>query len=163
MAYGHVIRRRVEFAETDMAGIVHFSNYFRYMEAAEAAFFRACGVPLIAADAGGAQGWPRVRAHCDFSAPLHFGDTVEVQLLVEAIKIKAIAYQFRLFRIADDGQRHPVAKGGFTTVHATRTAEDPSMQAQGIPQALLDQIGEAPKPVLKDRTGGWADELLNQA
>ena len=39
MAY----KRRVEFAETDMAGQVHFSNFFRYMEAAEHAFFRSLG------------------------------------------------------------------------------------------------------------------------
>ena len=26
--------RMVEFSETDMAGIVHFANFFRYMEAA---------------------------------------------------------------------------------------------------------------------------------
>ncbi|MGJ3242106.1 MAG: acyl-CoA thioesterase [Opitutales bacterium] len=157
MAYGHVIRRRVEFAETDMAGIVHFSTYFRYMEAAEAAFFRELGLPLIEADSGGARGWPRVRAQCDFSGPLHFDDIVEVQLLVEAIKIKAIAFRFRLFRIGDDGWRHPIARGGFTTVYATRTAADPAMQAETIPQALLDRIEEAPESVLKDRTGTWAD------
>jgi acyl-CoA thioester hydrolase len=37
------ITRRVEFSETDMAGIVHFSNFFRYMETAEHAFFPVTG------------------------------------------------------------------------------------------------------------------------
>ncbi len=27
-----VTTRRVEFIDTDMAGIVHFTNFFRYME-----------------------------------------------------------------------------------------------------------------------------------
>ena len=31
---------RVEFFETDLAGIVHFANYYRFMEQAEHAFFR---------------------------------------------------------------------------------------------------------------------------
>ena len=35
------VSRRVDFADTDMAGIIHFSNYFRYMEFAEVAFLRA--------------------------------------------------------------------------------------------------------------------------
>ena len=36
--------RRVEFVDTDMAGIVHFSNFFRWMESAEVEFLRARGV-----------------------------------------------------------------------------------------------------------------------
>ena len=37
--YRHL--RMVEFADTDMAGIVHFSRYFRYVEEAEHAFLRS--------------------------------------------------------------------------------------------------------------------------
>ena len=40
MACEHRLQRRVEFSETDAAGIVHFSNFFRYMEGAEHAFLR---------------------------------------------------------------------------------------------------------------------------
>ena len=40
--------RTVEFSETDMAGIVHYSNFFRYMESAEHAFFRALGFSVVA-------------------------------------------------------------------------------------------------------------------
>lgn len=36
--------RRVEFCDTDMAGIVHFANFFRYMEAAEHELFRNLGL-----------------------------------------------------------------------------------------------------------------------
>ncbi|MEQ2009187.1 MAG: acyl-CoA thioesterase, partial [Limisphaerales bacterium] len=39
--------RRVEFSETDMAGIVHYSNFFKYMETAEHAFFRSLGFSII--------------------------------------------------------------------------------------------------------------------
>ena len=38
--------RRVEFHETDMAGIVHFSNYFRWMESAEVDFLHARGLSV---------------------------------------------------------------------------------------------------------------------
>ena len=39
-------RRFVEFADTDMAGMVHFAHYFRYMESAEHEFFRSQGFTL---------------------------------------------------------------------------------------------------------------------
>ena len=33
--------RRVEFVDTDMAGIVDFSNFFRYMEASVVSFLQS--------------------------------------------------------------------------------------------------------------------------
>ena len=48
MAYEYKMTRRIEFAETDMAGIVHFSNFFRMMEATEHAFFRSLGLSIHA-------------------------------------------------------------------------------------------------------------------
>ena len=41
-----VYKRRVQFAETDLAGIVHFSTIFRYMEEAEHALWRAAGLTI---------------------------------------------------------------------------------------------------------------------
>ena len=38
--------RRVQFHETDLAGLVHFSIFFRYMEEAEHALWRAAGEKL---------------------------------------------------------------------------------------------------------------------
>jgi len=54
------LRRRVQFYETDAAGIVHFSWFFRYMEEAEHALWREAGLSIapVVADVG----WPRVAA-----------------------------------------------------------------------------------------------------
>ena len=54
------IRRRVQFSETDMAGIVHFSNFFRMMEEVEHAFFRSVGLSVSMQHDGMHVGWPRV-------------------------------------------------------------------------------------------------------
>ena len=56
------ITRRVEFSETDMVGIVHYSNFFRYMETAEHAFFRSIGYSIISNQTNPPVGWPRVHA-----------------------------------------------------------------------------------------------------
>ena len=55
--------RRVEFADTDMAGIIHFANYYRYMEEAEHSFFRSLGLSIMQPQPDGSViGWPRVSA-----------------------------------------------------------------------------------------------------
>ena len=69
MIYEHTSTRKIEFSETDMAGLVHFSNFFKYMETAERDFFEAAGVDLIHTKPGELVGWPRARAECKFSAP----------------------------------------------------------------------------------------------
>src|SRR5512137_1581948 len=99
MAYEYKVRRRVEFSETDMAGIVHYSNFFRYMEAAEHAFFRSLGFSVVMRQVDPPVGWPRVHASCDYKAPLHFEDEVEVHMLVAEKKAKSLTYEFRFRKV----------------------------------------------------------------
>lgn len=68
--------RRVQFAETDLAGIVHFSWTFRYMEEAEHALWRAAGLSV----AGEGLAWPRVSAHAQYRHPLRFEDEIDVKV-----------------------------------------------------------------------------------
>jgi YbgC/YbaW family acyl-CoA thioester hydrolase len=95
----HVTNRRVEFVDTDMAGIVHFTNFFRYMEQAEAEFFRAYGFvlasPLVK---GEALGWPRVAASCSFKAPAYHNDVLEVRIFVRRRGFKSLTLQFQFWR-----------------------------------------------------------------
>ena len=42
----HTFTRRVEFGDTDLAGIMHFANFFRFMEAAETDFLRQRGLSV---------------------------------------------------------------------------------------------------------------------
>jgi len=82
--------RRVQFYETDVAGIVHFSWFFRYMEEAEHALWREAGLSIapIVADVG----WPRVAASFDFHRPLRFEDEFDVLIRVAAIGEKTMRY-----------------------------------------------------------------------
>ena len=146
------ISRQVEFAETDMAGLVHFSNYFRYAEAAEAALFRQLDYPLIHVTRLTSEGWPRVRAHCDYSAPLFFGETFEVHLMVKALKIKAIEYVFRITKKVSDSETIRVAKGGFTSVFARLEKDSLEMQSVVIPDSLLERLSEAPEALIRGKT-----------
>src|SRR5205085_7281455 len=99
MAYEFRAKRMVEFSDTDMAGIMHFSNFFRFMETAEHGFFRSLGLSVIMNGFDPPLGLPRVHASCDYKAPLRFEDLVEIRLLVQQKKAKALGYQFRFVKL----------------------------------------------------------------
>lgn len=147
MIYEHTSTRKIEFSETDMAGLVHFSNFFKYMETAERDFFDAAGVDLIHTKPGELVGWPRARAECKFSAPIRFGDTIDIHIAVKAIKDRSIDYQFRIFRRNPDATRTQAAKGHMSTVLTELTA-DGALKSTDLPDDLLARITEAPKEVL---------------
>lgn len=148
MPYEHTSTRRIEFSETDMAGLVHFSNFFKYMETAERDFFEAAGVDLIRTKPGELVGWPRSRAECKFSAPLRFGDSIEVHLAVKAVKDRAIDYQFRIFRRNEDGSRTQAGKGHMTTILA-QLCPSGELQSVELPDDLRKRITVAPAEVLR--------------
>jgi len=88
------LTRRVQFYETDAAGIVHFSWFFRYMEEAEHALWRAAGLSI---HPGGSEiGWPRVATSFEFKRPLKFEDEFEVQLRIAEITRRRAAEAFEL-------------------------------------------------------------------
>src|SRR5262245_18726577 len=88
------VQRRVDFCETDVAGIVHFSNYFRYMEHAEVAFLRARGLNVSSQWHGEHLGFPRVAARCDYKKPARFDEVVDIDVTLERLGTKSVTYAF---------------------------------------------------------------------
>jgi YbgC/YbaW family acyl-CoA thioester hydrolase len=88
--------RRVEFAETDAFGIVHFASMFCYMEEAEHSLWHAAGLTL--AGRHGPHGWPRVSATFSFRNPLHYPDDFIVQVRLEASGRSSLRYAFDVVR-----------------------------------------------------------------
>src|SRR5438105_6387404 len=142
MAYEYKVVRRVEFSETDMAGIVHYSNFFRYMETAEHGFFRSLGFSIVTRGVDPPLGWPRVHARCDFKAPLHFEDEVEIHMRVIEKKSKSLSYEF-IFRKLNAPTPLEVARGSLTVVCVTH--QGGGMKAASIPKEIADKIEVAPQ------------------
>lgn len=143
MAYEYRVTRQVEFSETDAAGIVHFSNFFRYMEAAEHAFFRSLGMSIHRE--GAEVGWPRVHASCDYLHPLRFEDTVEIRLLVREVRPRSIVYDIRFYRI--DGETREVARGALKVASVTR-GRDGRLKSVALPAEAVAKIQAAPGELL---------------
>ena len=127
---------------------MHFSNFFRFMETAESAFFRSLGYSVVLSRNGLAMGLPRVHAECDYEAPLRFEDEVLVHLLVEKKSTRSLTYQFRFCRLNNNAQQQ-VARGRLTAVCAERR-EDGSMKAVPLPTVLAEKIQEAPAELLAE-------------
>lgn len=136
----------MQFAETDLAGMVHFANFFRYMEEAEHALWRAAGMridsPSLAPSSGAASSshhelkWPRVSAAFDFKRPLRFEDEFEVHVGMAAVTTRSIQYH------------HTVLRGDITVGVGTVTAAcvqlgaDHRLQAVEIPPDILARLRE---------------------
>jgi YbgC/YbaW family acyl-CoA thioester hydrolase len=93
--------RLVEFYETDLAGITHFSNFYRWMESAEHAFLRKRGITLHQEGIG----WPRVNASADFKKPIKFGDLIRVSVSIAELRTRSVRYAFE-FRVNESDQVH---------------------------------------------------------
>src|SRR4051812_9220875 len=94
-----VLQRRVQFAETDMAGNVPFANFFRDMEECEHAYFRSLGLSIMRTAADGTViGWPRVRCSCSYEAPARFDDLLEIRLNVSRKGVKSLTLEFEFWR-----------------------------------------------------------------
>ena len=132
---------RVEFADTDLAGLVHFSSYFRYMEVTEHAFVRSLGFSVLMWEQFKV-GWPRVHVECDYTAPVRFEDELEVHLKVREKKEKALTYDFIIRRIRP-GPVAEVARGSLTTVCVTKDGSG-VMKAVAIPEPVSRVIEAAP-------------------
>lgn len=120
--------RRVQFAETDLAGIVHFSTMFRYMEEAEHALWRSVGLSI--AERGSSLGWPRLSAALEFRNPLRFEDEFEVDVRIVALKTRTIDYEF-ILRRGDT----LIAVGSISAI-CVRKGADGTMRAAEIPEGV---------------------------
>ena len=137
MASSFSMTRVIEFCETDMAGIAHFSNFYRWMEQAEHAFFRSLGLTIANEQVDGTIiGFPRVSASCRFVSPAKFEDELTVQLQVRRIGVKSLTYD-AIFSIND----RLVAKGALKTA-CCQFRPGESLQSIVIPDLYLSKIEE---------------------
>ena len=103
--------RRVEFCDTDAAGILHFSAFFQLMEQAEHELLRSVGLSVVMSDDLGKISWPRVSAKCDFRSAVHFEEELAIDVSIGRLGTKSVTYAF-----AVTCQGRDVAAGEITSV-----------------------------------------------
>lgn len=129
--------RRVEFAETDAAGIAHFANFFRYMEETEHEFFRSLGLRIMnEAEDGALISWPRVSTSCSFEAPAYYEDVLEIHMNVVRKGAKSLTFEFEFWR--DDVR---IARGRVKTACCVCRRGEP-IRSIVIPEEYDERIKE---------------------
>ena len=111
------VSRRMEFVDTDMIGIVHFSNFFLFMEMAECAFLRTLGLGVMLDWEGQELGFPRVAASCDYLSPARFQEVIDIDVTLARIGTKSVTYAFAFSRAGQE-----LAKGQVTSVCCRKQA-----------------------------------------
>ena len=135
-------RRLVEFADTDLAGIMHFSNFFRFVECAEHAFFRSLGFRVHTANGAEHQGWPRLEVSCKYLKPARFEQTLEICLRIDEIRTSSLRYGFWIFP-AEESERPLLATGSCSIIHVELDTHARDIRKAPIPAGLRQQLESA--------------------
>ena len=126
------VTRRVQFSETDTAGIVHFSNFFRYFEDAEHALWREAGLSIHPENSP--VGWPRVAASCEYHRPLRFEDEFEISVRINELTKRTISYAGEITR---NGERVATASWKIACVNKS---PDGTMKSGDIPPTVAERL-----------------------
>ncbi|HVR71274.1 MAG TPA: thioesterase family protein [Vicinamibacteria bacterium] len=133
----HRLARRVQFHETDAAGLVHFTSFFKYMEEAEHALWRAAGLSI--APAGAEFGFPRLFASFEYHRPLRFEDEFEAHIRITAMDERTIRYRCVLSR---DGEK---AATGELAIICVSKRPDTFMKPIRIPETIAARLRPRPE------------------
>jgi acyl-CoA thioester hydrolase len=126
--------RQIEFADTDMGRIVHFSRFFVFMETAEHQFLESLGSSVEFESEGKKVGWPRVAASCEYRRPALFGDRLEIVVRIERHGTTSLTYSFSFLR---DGAE--IASGRMTSVCCILDGGE--VRPIPLPPKLSERIG----------------------
>ncbi|QVQ50046.1 acyl-CoA thioesterase [Spiractinospora alimapuensis] len=125
------VRRRLEWIDTDAAGIWHYSTVFRFVEHAEHELMRELGTMWVYGHV------PRVRIEADFVSPVVFGDEVTTTLTVAKVGRSSITFEAEL-----SGPSGPVARCRVVTVYV----DSVDGQATPVPDELRSRLSGEPVP-----------------
>lgn len=132
MTLPFVVQTRVQWADTDAAGVVWMGHFLRFCELAEDELFRATGETRQSLSARFDIFMPRTEASLQFCSPARPGDLLDVSVSVEVVNDRRIRYSFR---IAQSDSRTVVATVTYVVACVTRDtflpcAFPPELQAQ---------------------------------
>ena len=126
--------RRVEFADADMGGIVHFARYLVFMETAEHEFLRSLGSDAFATRDGRTIGWPRVEVSCQYLSPAHYGDVLDIHLRIARKGRTSLTYAIT---ISTDSRL--VARGRMSSVCCIMN-DGEGLESISMPESLSHRI-----------------------
>ncbi|PIE08816.1 MAG: tol-pal system-associated acyl-CoA thioesterase [Rhodobacterales bacterium] len=92
---------RVYYEDTDLAGIVYYANYLKFIERGRTEYVRARGIDQAALMREAGLVFAVRRVEADYLAPARFGDDLEVETGVEAVKGASLVMLQRVCRAGE--------------------------------------------------------------
>ena len=96
----HIFPIRVYYEDTDMAGIVYYANYLRYIERARSDWVREAGVDQNAMRADGVV-FVVSRVEADYLKPARFDDALRVETSLERLSRVRMVFRQKVLRGED--------------------------------------------------------------
>ncbi|WP_114284839.1 tol-pal system-associated acyl-CoA thioesterase [Candidatus Halocynthiibacter alkanivorans] len=93
----HTFSLRVYYEDTDLAGIVYYANYLKFIERARTEYVRALGIDQVALKEEGIVFAVR-RVEADYLAPARFDDELVVETTLLAVTGARIILQQKVNR-----------------------------------------------------------------
>jgi acyl-CoA thioester hydrolase len=94
----HLFPLRVYFEDTDVAGIVYYANYLRFVERARSDMLRLIGVDQRGAIEGGEGVYVVAEVAVKYRAPAKLGDDLLVLTQIEAVRAATVLIHQRVMR-----------------------------------------------------------------
>lgn len=94
------VEEKVRFVETDMMGVVHHSNYFRWFEIARVEYLRQASVFLTELMADGIV-FPITHVDCQYRASAKFDDIILIETILEEVSPAKMVFTYRVVRKED--------------------------------------------------------------
>lgn len=95
-----VVREKVRFVETDMMGVVHHSNYFRWFEMGRVEYLRQAGVYLLDLMADNIL-FPITDVSCQYKSSARFDDYILIETVMIELSRAKMVFSYRVVREAD--------------------------------------------------------------
>jgi len=146
MAQVFTTTKRVEFRDTDAAGIMHFSAYFTYMEEAEHELLRSIGTSVVLGAGDNTVSWPRVAANAEYRGPVRFEDEMVIQVRIKRLGSRSVTYHHQ-FVVGDQ----LVATGEITAV-CCRIEHGQKPTSREIPEEIRQQLEVFVDPTLNNNS-----------
>ena len=78
----NVFERKINYYETDRMGVVHHSNYIRYLEEARCYFLENIRIPFEVLEENGIT-IPVLGVNCTYKHHVTFGDTLQIRVFIK--------------------------------------------------------------------------------
>ena len=95
------VQEKVRFVETDMMGVVHHSNYFRWFEMGRVEYLRQAGILLTDLMADGIV-FPITHVDCQYKASAKFDDIILIEVTLAEVSPVKMIFTYNVIRKMDE-------------------------------------------------------------